>query len=1026
MVGGYRVSVLAAVCVVMLTGFAKGEEADAAGALERGHAYMDRGETAEALVEYDRAVELSRQAGDTDSLVTSLNWAGLAAFGLREFDTAVEYYLEVVVIEQETGDRIGVGNALEFIGKAYIFLEEYDTAGAYLAEAMNIAVETGDDSLRCDVLSNMGLLAGWAGDYVGAESYYREALDTALAQKDDAAVYFVRSDLGFLEMRRGDYEKAVEHFSGAVDVAHRIGNTDLVRDGLENLAYAEKRAGFYDEAIEHFTEILHAEDALEYIDADLDLEMDIAETLRDAGRYEEALSSYEAIRVKYRERGDIPGEIDALGGAAWALESLNRFEEELALLEDARGLAQSIGDLETEGTLLVRLGMILAVLGKQGEALAVLEDAREVNRKAGIRAMEAQSLVGLATVTLDDPDRSLEYAEESLEIYRELEDRVGEGIILGIIATAYYNQGKSLKAALYYKKVLRIAEEVGSDFPLAVDPLITGMLLVGAGEYKHAVGYLEQSLSAGMENNDVNTIGYSAAYLGFSYKNLKDYEQGVTYYEIAIDALESVRGTIQTEELRTSYMSGKMQVYEDIITMLIELGRYDEAFEFMERSRSRSFLDMLASRTITVADEAGSEYLRRERELRRLLKDATLMPSAGGDAQPIKETREAHDALDRSLDIQKEYLRLIETIKSTDPRLASLVTVVPPSLEAVRESLGDDVCLIEYFISDESFTATGESNLFVFVVTPRRIDVLTIDTNRDFLEDAVSRLRDAVRYLDDEAFLSLSVQLYALILEPALEGVDAETLIIIPHGPLHYLPFAALSDGESFLIDRYDVVVNPSAGVMEYIGEKRTDDPGEKIIAFGNPETPHSPLPFAEDEVTKIAAIMEPEADVSVYLGSEATEKRGKSLFREYDLVHLACHASFDETDPLDSALYLTAGGGEDGRLTVAELFALELDETMLVVLSACETGLSRVTGGDELVGLTRGFLYAGTPSMVVTLWEVADDSTASVMTRFYENLKEGQTPSSALNEAQRWAKSSTDYKSPFFWAPFVLVGSWE
>ena len=1026
MVGGYRVWVVAAVCVVIFAGSVRGSENDAAGALERGHAYMDRGKMTQALAEYDRAVELFRKAGDADSLLTSLEWAGLAAFGLEQFERALEYYLEAVEIQRGGGDRVAEGRALGTVGKVYIFLEEYDAADQYLREALDIAVETGHDVNRYQSLSDLGFLASRTGDDAGAEAYYLEALELARALEDDALVYFSVSELGFLEQGRGDYAAAIDYFTGAVEAAERLGRPNWVQDALETLASAERRAGRYDDALDHLATILDEYTGKGSAGGNLDVQMDRADTLRDAGRYDEALPGYETIREAYRERGDIPGEIDAIRGAAWTLESLNRLEEELTLLEEARELAESAGDLEIEGEILVQLGMALAVLGKQEEAFAVLKEAREVNREAGMRTMEAQSLLGLATVSLDDPGRALKYAEESLAIYRELDDRVGEGIVLGVIATAYYNQGKGLKAALYYRKVLRIAEEVGSDFPLAVDPLVTGMLLVGAGEYKDAVEYLEEALSAGMEQDNIVTTGYAAAYLGFSYKNLKEYELGVKYYEIAIDALESVRGTIQTEELRTSYMSGKMQVYEDIITMLIELGRYDEAFEFMERSRSRSFLDMLASRDITVADSTGSEYLRRERELRQRLDEATPMPSVDGGAQPIIETRGAGDAVDRSVDIQGEYLRLIETIQAEDPRLASLVTVVPPSLEAIQANLGDDVCLIEYFISDESFIITGEGNLCVFVVTSHGINVLMVDTNRDFLEDAVYRLRVAVRSFDDETFLSLSEQLYALILAPALEGIDAKTLVIIPHGPLHYLPFAALSDGESYLIDRYDVVINPSAGVMEYIDESGTDDSREAIIAFGNPETSHGSLLFAETEVAEIAAIMEPDADVAVYLGSEATEERGKDLFREYGLVHLACHASFDEDDPLDSALYLAAGGDEDGRLTVAELFALELDETTLVVLSACETGLSRVTGGDELIGLTRGFLYAGTPSMVVTLWEVADDSTASLMIRFYENLQGGETPASALNDAQRWVKSIPEYRSPFFWAPFVLVGSWE
>jgi CHAT domain-containing protein len=316
-------------------------------------------------------------------------------------------------------------------------------------------------------------------------------------------------------------------------------------------------------------------------------------------------------------------------------------------------------------------------------------------------------------------------------------------------------------------------------------------------------------------------------------------------------------------------------------------------------------------------------------------------------------------------------------------------------------------------------------------------------------------------------FNALSQELYKLLLQPALPHIHGKELIIVPHDVLHYLPFQALvgSDGR-YLIEKYPIYYLSSASLMQFTQEKGKAKgelttilaQGGKVMALGNPDLgdPQMNLKFAEIEAKEIKNVY-PQS--SIYLEKEATEEKAKTLSPLNDMIHFASHAELNDNDPLASAILLAKSDKEDGRLEVREIFGIDL-RASLIVLSACETGLGKLSSGDELVGLTRAFIYAGTPSVVASLWNVEDSSTAALMASFYKNLKTmtkvealrqaqlqlihgdgssvllasrgiggvgklGETPSSQLPapSSELPAPIAVSTSHPYFWAPFILVG---
>jgi CHAT domain-containing protein len=244
-------------------------------------------------------------------------------------------------------------------------------------------------------------------------------------------------------------------------------------------------------------------------------------------------------------------------------------------------------------------------------------------------------------------------------------------------------------------------------------------------------------------------------------------------------------------------------------------------------------------------------------------------------------------------------------------------------------------------------------------------------------------------------------------------------LTVVPHGALHYLPFNALYTGSAHLIDRYTLRVLPSASVLAFLKIRRVHR-AKGMLVLGNPDLgdPRYDLPFSEREAVRVAA-NRPGAEVLVR--ERATETVVKEFARRFRVVHFATHSVFDPKEPLGSALLLAADASNDGALTVRELFDLELNAD-LVTLSGCETALGTVFDGDDVVGFTRGFLYAGARSVISSLWAVNDEATSILMQRFYARQDEIDRRD-ALRLAQLEVKEHRA-AHPFFWAAFQFSGS--
>jgi len=466
----------------------------------------------------------------------------------------------------------------------------------------------------------------------------------------------------------------------------------------------------------------------------------------------------------------------------------------------------------------------------------------------------------------------------------------------------------------------------------------------------------------------------------------------------AVEVIESQRATIGNDASKIGFVGNKQSVYNLLIEILVEQGNYDEAFQYAERAKARALVDMLASK-----DQFGGEQIDTA-ELANLLKE---LEQAEEDLQRLvyyAPTEEKQSQL-RAVVVQKR-----RQIAKTAPETTSLVAVSPPSIEEIQSLLLKQETLIEFY--------GGEDKVFAFVLDGGSVQAVILDGRG--LEGSINAFRKAVqdpKAGDDPREHARG--LYQRLLEPMEGHIKTNDLVIVPHGALHYLPFAALHTGQGYLIDTYNVRVLPSASVMKFLKKGKGGKVGTALV-LGNPDLGDAKLdlPFAQAEAQIIGELL---PDSKVLIRSHATETAARKYGRGFKYVHFASHGVFNPAKPLASGLLLARDVKNDGMLTVSELYDIELDAD-LVTLSACETALGYVANGDDVVGFTRGFLYAGANSIVSSLWKVDDEATSELMKAFYANLGK-MDKRSALRAAQLTLKNS-EKSHPYYWAAFQLTGT--
>lgn len=473
--------------------------------------------------------------------------------------------------------------------------------------------------------------------------------------------------------------------------------------------------------------------------------------------------------------------------------------------------------------------------------------------------------------------------------------------------------------------------------------------------------------------------------------------EALKYFKKSIDLIESQRASFKTEASKIGFAGDKFTVYRDTVDLLIKLQRYDEALAYVERGKARALVDMLANKK-QFGDKIQSQQVASLVTNLSHAESGKFNKPTDTSAQGLKKQRSVNRALLR---------KRRNDINTSQPELASLVTVSAPSISNLQKLLPVGETLVEYYGDNKQ--------LYAFVMS--RTGVGAVKLNAKAINQTIHNFRNALMKPKSTTYKRIGLKLYSQLISPLVNNIKTKNVTFVPHGALHYLPFGALPTKTAHLIDYYNIRVLPSASVMNFLNKKSKAK--GTLLALGNPDLDNKKLdlPGAQKEAI---AITRKQKGARLLLREKATETAVKQYGGNYKYLHFASHGVFDPDKPLQSGLLLSKDAANDGNLTVGELYNLSLNAD-LVTLSACETALGKVANGDDVVGFTRGFLYAGAKSIVSSLWKVDDNATNKLMQSFYANLKRTDKRS-ALRTAQLEVKEQ--YRHPYYWAAFQLTGA--
>jgi CHAT domain-containing protein/Flp pilus assembly protein TadD len=728
-------------------------------------------------------------------------------------------------------------------------------------------------------------------------------------------------------------------------------------------------------------------------------------------QFRAALESWQEAIGIYRQLGDRQGEASSLGNLGNAYHGLGQYEKAIELHQQSLVLFQKLGDRPGEASSLGNLGSAYHSLGQYEKAVELHQQSLALFRELKDLQGEASSLgsLGITYRSLGQHEKAMEFYQQSLALFRELKDLQGEANSLGNLGSIYGTLGQYEKAIESHQQSLAIKRELRDRRGEANSLGNLGSIYGTLGQYEKAIELYQQSLALARELGYRRGEASSLGNLGIIYGTLGQYEKAIELHQQAIGAIESIQGDIKVEELKASYASQQVDLYEGLIILLWSQGDFETAFNYVERARARAFLDQLANGGVDFRAGADSTLLEQEQALKTQIVALSQQlitlrnrPKNEWDNETITQIENKRTAL------QEDYQDLLVQLKIQSPETANLISVDVAPLAEIQGSLDADTTLVEYFVTDDLTLA--------FIITHDSFKTVPLNISREQLTEEITLFRDFAD-LDEPHPLSLK-NLHDWLIAPLQPHLNTTQLSIIPHGILHYLPFAALTDGNRYLSDDYALSSLPSASILRYLPEKRKSTTGN-LLALGDPDIPGlSPLDYAEDEVKAIAPLF----NTQPLLGKAATESTVWAEASQSGIVHLAVHGEYNLYNPLFSAIRLVGDTENDGSLQVHEVYGLDLtNATNLVVLSACQTKIGELSRGDEVVGLNRAFLYAGTPTVMASLWNVDDAATGLLMKQFYTHWQGGMSKAEALQQAQKDVRET--HPHPYYWAAFSLTG---
>lgn len=857
------------------------------------------------------------------------------------------------------------------LGMQQIRSRTNEAAVRNLQQALSIYREINDRKGEADTLFWLGVAYFSAVEYDKAINFYNQSLAVAREINDQQLEYIAQEALAQFTTYNNPQQQE----------AHRLMEKAFEQVNTGQLEAAEQSLK---KALSIYRELQDSEQEARILG-------NLGAVCNRLGKFSEAIQYLQQLLEFFSQQPyQQMAAADVLGTLGIAYRNLGYYAEAIDCAQQCFAIKEQMRDFQGMFSALESIGLVYHYLGEYDQAIEYYEKSLKVANYLQDPRNKVKTLnnMGILYDVKGDFTKAKDYQEQSLKIVKQIQDPIGEGRSLGNLGNIYQRLGEYAQAIKYQQKYLHLARKYK-------DHQGEGIALGGLGltyyyqeEYTQALNYTLESLKIAREIKDLGAEGNALNNLGgihFKSGNLGEAEKVL---RTAMEARESIRARLgDNDAYKISVFEEQARTYRLLQKVLIAQNKTTEALEVAERGRARAFVELLASR---LSPSQNSE---------------STIASPPPTLQQIKQIAKAQNAT------LVEYSIIGDEVKvQNNPGFAEselYIWVIKPTGEVAFCSVDlkplwqNQNTTLEYFVL-----------LTRNAIGVRGRDWEDADTNHpDIKQDSLSQ--------------SLQ-QLHQFLIQPIADLLPTEAnakVIFIPQGSLFLIPFPALKDDSNqYLIEKHTILTAPSIQVLELTRQQQAkvnQSALQEVLVLGNPTMPESfaPLPGAEQEAIEIAELFQTPA----ITGSNGTKKVIENRMLQARIIHLATHGSFDDVRGLGSAIALAPSGNDNGLLTAEEILKLTLNAE-LVVLSACNTGRGRLTG-DRVIGLSRSFISAGVPSVIVSLWAIPDSPTAELMTNFYKNLKHNSDKAQSLRQAMLMLMTRQQHSHPKNWAAFTLIG---
>ena len=926
------------------------------------------------------------------------------------------FSLNTVDLEKEYSQHFTLADKLRKDGK-------FEESIRLFEKSLSVAKKITDKKKECESLLKLGLLYWNIGLLKDSSVHYEHALKLAqklnlkgLQAESQKALEVYRLYKEGKRFRSSDeYPKSIASFQQAIDIARETGSKEHELKCLRQMS------------------ITYLE--LNNLKMYLSLNKDALNIAR--GLYHMKEEGYCLYNI---------------GLFYWKLDN---YSKALNYYEDALKIAQVLKNIEDESDCLTNIGAIYGKIGDYDKALEYFTKALAIDKQLGndiYISIDLNSIgetfrtKGLISGKKEDFNKALDYFNKCLKLTKKTEDGKAEVYVLNNIGTVYTDSKKYNDALKYFRSGSEKAEEIKDVEAMGMILTNIGIVHYNQGNYETSTEYFQKAIDIALKIEGGQILWEAYMEIARAYEKQNKFKKAKEYYEGSIDIIEKVRSQIELEELKARYLGTdkRIDAYHYLIHLLISFPQsYPEeedkleAFNYLERAKARAFLDSLEHSNVNISPRIDSMLQNKEKEL---MKDISRLYAKLLAAELSTEEKNVIDEQLKSKESELDSLK--REMRTKSPEYANLIYPENTTLdEAQRELLDSKTAFFAYCI--------GKEHSYAFVITKKDFRIFSLPP-RENIQRQVSDYLKVISDKENKNF-KLGYELFSALVLPGLDK-NIKNIIFVPDDILHFLPFETLitnKEKRDWLIKDYKIAYAPSiSSLREIIQRKKSNGPKPRmdILAFGDPffgpwEAGENGSDIFQDYYTSNAFkfFRLKYSGFEIDKISSLFKKRKRKIFRreeaskeqlinhsldDYKIIHFATHSIIDEKIPARSSIVLSLDEDltQDGFLQMREIYNLKLNSD-LVTLSSCQTGLGEFIKGEGIEGINRAFFYAGTSSVLMSLWAVNDQASYQLMERFYFHLRSSESIMSALRKAKLELIDSNTLSHPYYWAGFIVSG---